>query len=135
MVKKLLSIDSENTQRSAEVDFLTDLLYSWMYCDNADIQEHYKWYKSLVLNSNFVPLNIYDRYTERLQEIIPSLTEQDLQICCLMKLRIPHQNIADILCISSSSVSKRKQRLKERIIQATGIWTEGQTLEEWLLGV
>ena len=78
---------------------------------------------------------IYDRYTERLQEIIPSLTEQDLQICCLMKLRIPHQNIADILCISSSSVSKRKQRLKERIIQATGIWTEGQTLEEWLLGV
>ena len=64
LVKKLLSIDSENTQRSAEVDFLTDLLYSWMYCDNADIQEHYKWYKSLVLNSNFVPLNIYDRYTD-----------------------------------------------------------------------
>jgi hypothetical protein len=42
-------------------------------------------------------------------------------------------DIADILNISPTSVSKRKFRLKERIIQKLGSLGESHTLDLWLL--
>ena len=76
---------------------------------------------------------LFDNYTIRLSQVIPSITESDLQICCLIKLRFSNLDIADILTISSTSVSKRKFRLKERIIQKLGSLGESHTLDLWLL--
>lgn len=76
--------------------------------------------------------HLFDNYTVRLQQIVPSLTESDLQICCLVKLRIPNPDIAVLLGISSTSVSKRKLRLKERIVQELGTLGESHTLDLWL---
>lgn len=76
---------------------------------------------------------LYDNYTIRLIQVIPSMTEKDLQICCLIKLRFSNQDIADKLGISSTSVSKKKFRLKERIIQKLGSLGESHTLDLWLL--
>lgn len=76
---------------------------------------------------------LYDDYTKRLTKEIPSLTESDLQICCLIKLHLGIQEIAILLGISPTSVSKRKLRLKERITQEVGkSFSENQTLDLWL---
>ena len=64
--------------------------------------------------------------------LVPSLTESDLQICCFIKLGIANPGIADLLGIESTSVSKRKLRLKERITQKIGAFGKGQTLDLWL---
>lgn len=76
---------------------------------------------------------LFDNYTIRLSQVIPSMTESDLQVCCLIKLRFSNLDIADILNISPTSVSKRKFRLKERIIQKLGSLGESHTLDLWLL--
>lgn len=74
---------------------------------------------------------LYERYTERLRRLIPSLTEGDIRLCVLIKLHIPNQDIATILCISPASVSTRKFRLKERILHECD-WKPGRTLDSWL---
>ena len=63
---------------------------------------------------------LFDHFTHRLATAIPSLTENELQLCCLIKLHFSNPAIASMLAIESASVSKRKFRLKERIIQKTG---------------
>lgn len=75
---------------------------------------------------------LFDNYTLRLNKQIPSLTESDIQMCCLIKLRVSVSDIAILLAISPTSVSKRKQRLKERITQEIGAFTENQTIDLWL---
>lgn len=75
---------------------------------------------------------LFDHFTRRLATAIPSLTENELQLCCLIKLHFSNPAIASMLAIESASVSKRKFRLKERIIQQTGFWSSGTTLELWL---
>ena len=54
---------------------------------------------------------LFDNYTKRLYHQIPSLTDGDIQICCLIKLRFSNGDIAKMLAISPTSVSKRKLRL------------------------
>lgn len=74
-----------------------------------------------------------DNYTKRLCHQIPSLTDGDIQICCLIKLRFSNGDIANMLAISPTSVSKRKLRLKERIVQEIGSLGENQSLDLWLM--
>ena len=51
---------------------------------------------------------LFDNYTKRLYHQIPSLTDGDIQICCLIKLRFSNGDIANMLAITPTSVSKRK---------------------------
>lgn len=76
---------------------------------------------------------LFDNYTKRLCHQIPSLTDGDIQICCLIKLRFSNGDIANMLAISPTSVSKRKIRLKERIVQEIGSLGENQSLDLWLM--
>ena len=76
---------------------------------------------------------LFDNYTKRLCHQIPSLTDGDIQICCLIKLRFSNGDIANMLTISPTSVSKRKLRLKERIVQEIGSLGENQSLDLWLM--
>lgn len=75
---------------------------------------------------------VYDDYTKRLSKLIPSLTEGDIQICCLIKLHMSNTTIATLLAISPTSVTKRKMRLKERILQEINSFKDTQTLDLWL---
>lgn len=61
---------------------------------------------------------IFDNYTQRLQNDYPALTEEDIQCCCLIKLRMTTSAIAGIYSISPASATKRKQRIRERINQS-----------------
>lgn len=76
---------------------------------------------------------LFDNYTKRLCHQIPSLTDGDIQICSLIKLRFSNGDIANMLAISPTSVSKRKLRLKERIVQEIGSLGENQSLDLWLM--
>ena len=47
---------------------------------------------------------LFDNYTKRLCHQIPSLTDGDIQICCLIKLRFSNGDIANMLAISPLSL-------------------------------
>lgn len=82
----------------------------------------------------FAAINLlYNNFTERLQKDIPSLTESEIQICCLIKLRLSIPDMATVFAISSTSVSKKKLRLKERITLRLGkVFEDNQSLDSWL---
>ena len=60
---------------------------------------------------------LFDGYSHRLHNHFPALTEEDIFYCCLFKLRLSTSAIGTLLGISPSSVTKRKQRVKEKMIQ------------------
>ena len=74
----------------------------------------------------------WDNFTQRLTKAIPSLTKNDLYLCCLMKLRLSTPEIVTLLSIEPNSVYRRKNRLKERIIQEANNWEENMTLDLWI---
>ena len=131
-VKRLQSLSEENLYLRQREQFLSELL----------VQKN-KLLNNLIAKPQYIEIeewasiirevdNLFDGYTQRLSKLIPSLTESDIQICCLIKLHISNPTIAILLAISSSSVTKRKVRLKERILQAVGTLGDSQSLEIWL---
>lgn len=60
---------------------------------------------------------LFDGFSYRLSHDFPGLTEEDVQYCCLIKLRLSSSVIATLTGISPSSVTKRKLRIKEKMIQ------------------
>ena len=57
----------------------------------------------------------YPGFLTNLQQNFPTLTEKDINFCCLVKINMSLQNLADMYCISINSVSRRKLRLKEKL--------------------
>ena len=74
----------------------------------------------------------WDNFTQRLTQAIPSITKNDLYLCCLIKLRFATPDIVILLSIEPNSVYRRKNRLKDRIIQETGNWDANMTLDLWI---
>jgi len=76
---------------------------------------------------------VYNRFTERLKAQYSHLTEVDIQLCILLKLRFTVSQIAILTATSSSSVSVQKNRLKKRLLQKDEhLFDEGQTLDMYL---
>ena len=72
----------------------------------------------------------YPGFLANLRENFPALSEKELNFCCLVKMSMSLQQLADIYCISINSVSRRKLRLKEKL----GIGKEIKELEIIELG-
>ena len=131
-IKRLELLNEENLNLRNRERFLSELLIQKSKFLNSLINkpqyiEIEEW-TNIIREVNF----LFDDYTLRLSKLIPSLTESDIQICCLIKLHINNPTIATLLAISSSSVTKRKVRLKERIVQTIGTLGDTQSLEIWL---
>lgn len=60
---------------------------------------------------------LFDGFSYRLHADFPLLTEEDIRYCCLLKLRLSTSIIAILTGISPSSVTKRKQRIKDKMNQ------------------
>ena len=60
---------------------------------------------------------LFDGFSYRLSLDFPCLTEEDIQYCCLIKIRLSSSVIATLTGISPSSVTKRKLRIKEKMNQ------------------
>ena len=69
----------------------------------------------------------YNGYTHRLTERFPKLTELDLQLCVLMKLRFSVTQMSQLVATSPTSVSRQKQRLKHRLLQDEPALLDGGT--------
>ena len=78
---------------------------------------------------------LFNRYTTRLRKDFPALTEEDIQCCCFIKLQMPNATIARLYNIAPSSVTKRKQRIKERInLSKKGCIGKEQPVDVYLCG-
>ena len=60
----------------------------------------------------------YDGYMRRLDERFATLTEVDRQLCMLIRLRFEVKDMARIMAVSATSVSRQKLRLKNRLLAA-----------------
>ena len=58
---------------------------------------------------------LFDGYSYQLHIDFPLLTEEDIFYCCLFKLRLSTSVIGILMGISPSSVTKRRQRIKEKM--------------------
>ena len=76
---------------------------------------------------------IYNQFTERLKGEYGHLTEVDVQLCILLKLRFTVSQISILTATASSSVSVQKNRLKKRLLQKNEhLFDDGKTLDMYL---
>lgn len=77
---------------------------------------------------------IYAEFCRRLHTDVPALSDNEITLCCLIKLRFTVSEIAVLLGISASSVSTGKFRIKNKIYTALGIPSKKMSLDLWIWG-
>lgn len=77
---------------------------------------------------------IYAEFCRRLHTDVPALSDNEITLCCLIKLRFTVSEIAVLLGISASSVSTGKFRIKNKIYTALGIPPKKMSLDLWIWG-
>ena len=55
----------------------------------------------------------YDHFTDRLIKAYPNLTIQEVHLCCLVKIKVARNDLANIFCITPQSVKTTKYRIKK----------------------
>lgn len=63
--------------------------------------------------------DIYDQFTNRLLQLA-KLSETELRICYLLKIKVPPAEIADILCKSKSAITLARRRMYEKLTATRG---------------
>lgn len=76
--------------------------------------------------------NIFHNFTQRLSKEISSLSEHEIILCCLIKLRFSITEIAVFLNIAPTSVSRSKLRVKNKIYSELGEDSKEKSLDIWL---
>lgn len=61
---------------------------------------------------NYGIRNAYPGFIDKLKQHAPTLSEDDVNFCSLLKINVNIQDLSDIYCISKAAVTKRKYRLK-----------------------
>ena len=75
----------------------------------------------------------WDGFTTRLQARYPQLTEQELRLCLLIRLRFSNVQLAAIFAVSPASISQKKFRLKKHLSESgESGFPEEMTLDRWL---
>lgn len=57
--------------------------------------------------------DIFDGFISKLKRKYPTLSQEDLQLCLLIRLRVSLDDLCNIYCIGKDAVRKRKQRLRK----------------------
>ncbi len=55
----------------------------------------------------------YNDFASRLKKEYPVLSIEDVGFCCLIKINVSMQDLADIYCISKAGITKKKTRMKK----------------------
>lgn len=55
----------------------------------------------------------YDHFTDRLTKAYPNLNIQEIHLCCLVKIKVARNDLANIFCITPQSVKTTKYRIKK----------------------
>jgi tetratricopeptide (TPR) repeat protein len=72
---------------------------------------------------------VYPHFIYNLKMLYPGIKEDDLHVCCLKKIDIPVNRIADILNKTSQGISNQRSRLCEKLTGSKGTATD---LDEFL---
>ena len=75
---------------------------------------------------------VYAGFGKRLLAAVPTLSEYEVLLCCLIKLHFSVSEIATLLAISPASVSTSKSRLKKKIYTHLGISSEKKSFDSWI---
>ena len=62
----------------------------------------------------------YPRFTDRLHELCPQLTPQEMQICFLCKISMPNKHIARLMACQPSTISHARKRLYKKFTGMEG---------------
>ena len=54
----------------------------------------------------------FPNFTSRLKNSFPLLTTADIHFCCFLKIDVNLQDLSDIYCVSKSTITKKKYRVK-----------------------
>lgn len=57
--------------------------------------------------------SVFNKFTVRLRDMYPLLSEEDVHFCCLLKMRLPLDVLMQIYCIQKQSIYKKKERIKK----------------------
>lgn len=66
----------------------------------------------------------FDNFTSRLKAQHPTLTDEEIRFCCLIKMELPLSLLAEIYHIAKGSISRKKMRLKEKMTILNGTFDE-----------
>ena len=73
-------------------------------------------------------------FISRLLTSCPQLTEQELRLCLLIRLRFNNTQLASIFAVSPASISQKKFRLKKHLLESGRVsFTDDMTLDRWLV--
>ena len=75
---------------------------------------------------------VYAGFGKRLLAAVPTLSEYEVLLCCLIKLHFSVSEVATLLAISPASVSTSKSRLKKKIYTHLGISSEKKSFDSWI---
>lgn len=56
---------------------------------------------------------LFNHFATRLTHDYPELNKEDVAFCCLVKINVSMQDLADIYCISKAGITKKKTRMKK----------------------
>ena len=59
----------------------------------------------------------YPDFLDKLEQLAPTLSDDDMRFCCLLKINVNMQDLSDIYCVSKAAITKRKYRLKTEKFQ------------------
>lgn len=76
--------------------------------------------------------NIFQNFTQRLSNDVSVLSEHEIILCCLIKLRFSIAEISVFFNITSASVSRSKLRIKNKICSELGESLRDKSLDIWL---
>ncbi|WP_321519826.1 tetratricopeptide repeat protein [uncultured Bacteroides sp.] len=110
-IKKIPSLDLVNKK---EKKVLIDATAKISLTDND--------WEELIRNINIA----YDHFTDRLIKTYPNLTIQEIHLCCLVKIKVARNDLANIFCITPQSVKTTKYRIKK---DKMGVTDKNMTLD------
>lgn len=76
--------------------------------------------------------DVFQNFSQRLLDAIPSLSDHEVILCNLIKLRFSIPEISIFLNIASTSVSRSKHRIKNKIFSELNINQTDKSLDIWI---
>lgn len=117
IISEKLAFSVEHLQEKIEFNnlFFSSDLYQGLSTDWKKLDET-QWQEVVKMIDHV----LYVGFISRIKILYPRISEQDLRVCCLTKLKIPVKRIAVLLSVNSQAISNRRKHLYETLTHEQG---------------
>lgn len=117
IISEKLAVSVEHLQEKIEFNhlFFSSDLYQGLSTDWKKLDET-QWQEVVKMIDHV----LYVGFIGRIKILYPRISEQDLRVCCLTKLKIPVKRIAMLLSVNSQAISNRRKHLYETLTHEKG---------------